>query len=232
MVITRTAASAWWVAYDPIKDFAPITQMVSVPLVLVMNNDAAARLKIATLDDLIVYGRKNPGRLNFGSAGNGSPGHLAAEMLKLEGRFSAVHIPYSGGNPAQLALLSGQVDCNFDNLGSAAANIAANKVKLLAVTSPRRLPAFPNVPAVAETIRGFSIETWWGLAAPAGTPAQTIGKLNHAFVAALQSADAKKRYAALLIEPVSSTPEEFGQLIRSELGKYEKFIKASGIRLE
>lgn len=218
--------------YDAARDFAPITQMVRVPNVLVMNAETAARLKIGSLADLIAYAKANPGRLNYGSGGNGSAGHLAGEMFKRDAGIFAVHIPYNGGNPAQLALLSGQVDFNFDNLATAASNIRSGKLKALAVTTLQRSPNLPEVPPVADTLKGFSIDTWWGLVAPAGTPREAIQRLNQAFVAALQSAEAKSRFAALMAEPVPTTPEEFGGFMRAELAKYEKVVKASGAKVD
>lgn len=218
--------------YDAARDFAPITQMVRVPNVLVMNADTAARLKIGSLADLIAYAKANPGRLNYGSGGNGSAGHLAGEMFKRDAGIFAVHIPYNGGNPAQLALLSGQVDFNFDNLATAASNIRSGKLKALAVTTLQRSPNLPEVPPVGDTLKGFSIDTWWGLVAPAGTPREAIQRLNQAFVAALQSAEAKSRFAALMAEPVPTTPEEFGGFMRAELAKYEKVVKASGAKVD
>ena len=144
----------------------------------------------------------------------------------------AVHIPYNGGNPAQLALLSGQVDFNFDNLATASANIKSGKLKALAVTSAQRSAVLPSVPTISETLRGFEIDTWWGLIVPAGTPPELIAKLNHAFVAALNSAETKTRFAALMAEPVPSTPEQFASFMKSELTKYEKVVKASGAKVD
>lgn len=218
--------------YDPVKDFAPITQMVRVPNVLVVNAETADRLKIASLRDLIAYARRNPGKLNYGSGGNGSAGHLAGEMFKRDAGIFAVHIPYNGGNPAQLALLSGQVDFNFDNLATAAPNIRSGKLKALAVTTLKRSPNLPEVPPVADTLKGFSIDTWWGLVAPAGTPRDAIQRLNQAFVAALNSPEAKTRFATLMAEPVPTTPDEFGAFMKGELAKYEKVVKASGAKVD
>lgn len=218
--------------YDPVKDFAPITQMVRVPNVLVMNAQVAAQLHIDSVGDLIAYGKAHPGKLNFGSGGNGSAGHLAGEMFKRDAGIFAVHIPFNGGNPAQLALLSGQVDFNFDNLATAAPNIRSGKLKALAVTTLKRSPLLPEVPPVADTLKGFAIDTWWGLVAPGGTPHDVVQKLNHAFVAALKSPEAKTRFGMLMAEPVPTTPEEFGALIRSELAKYEKVVKASGAKVD
>jgi tripartite-type tricarboxylate transporter receptor subunit TctC len=203
-----------------------------VPNVLVMNADIAARLNIRSLSDLIAYAKANPGKLNYGSGGNGSAGHLAGEMFKQGAGIFAVHIPYNGGNPAQLALLSGQVDFNFDNLATAAPNIRAGKLKALAVTTLRRSPALPDVPPVADTIKGFAIDTWWGLVAPAATPKDAVNRLNQAFVAALQSPEAKTRFTGLMAEPVPSTPEEFGAFMKAELAKYEKVVKLSGAKVD
>ena len=218
--------------YNAATDFAPITQMLRVPNVLVINAETAARLKINTLADLIKYAKANPAKLNYASGGNGSAGHLAGEMFKAQAGIFAVHIPYNGGNPAQVALLGGQVDFNFDNLATASANIKAGKLKALAVTTAKRSAMLPDVPAVAETLKGFEIDTWWGLVAPAGTPADVVAKLNAAFVAALNSPEAKTRFAALMAEPVASSPEQFGTFMKSELGKYEKVVKASGAKVD
>jgi tripartite-type tricarboxylate transporter receptor subunit TctC len=218
--------------FNAAADFAPITQMVSVPNVLVMNAETAQRLKINTLADLIAYAKANPAKLNYGSGGNGSAGHLAGEMFKKEAGIFAVHIPYNGGNPAQLALLSGQVDFNFDNLATAAPNIRSGKLKAIAVTTAERSSALPEVPTVAATLKGFSIDTWWGLVAPAGTPADVVAKLNQAFVAALNTPETKTRFASLLAEPVANTPEQFGAFMRNELVKYEKVVKATGAKVD
>ncbi len=218
--------------YDSIKDFTPITQILRVPNVLVMNADTAKRLNIATLADFVAYAKANPAKLNYGSGGLGSAGHLAGEMFKAKAGIFAVHIPYNGGNPAQLALLSGQVDFNFDNLATAAPNIKSGKLKALAVTTLARSPSLPDVPAVAETYAAFSIDTWWGLVAPAGLAPALQAKLHKAFSDALQSPDVKTRFAAFYAEPTSTTPEVFGALIQSELKKYEPVVKASGAKAE
>ncbi|MDP2018639.1 tripartite tricarboxylate transporter substrate binding protein [Hydrogenophaga sp.] len=218
--------------YDPAKDFAPITQMLRVPNVLVINAEAATRLNINTLADLITYGKANPGKLNYGSGGNGSAGHLAGELFKNQAGIFAVHIPYNGGNPAQLGLLSGQVDFNFDNLATAAANIRAGKLKALAVTTAQRSSVVPDVPTVAATLPGFEIDTWWGLVAPAGTPADTVRKLNTAFSAALNSPEVKSRFALLLAEPAPNTPEQFADFMTRERSKYERLVKLSGAKVD
>jgi len=218
--------------YDASRDFAPITQMLRVPNVLVMNADTAQRLKINNLADLVAYAKVNPGRLNFGSGGNGSAGHLAGEMFKRAAGIFAVHIPYNGGNPAQLALLSGQVDFNFDNLATAAPNIKSGKLKALAVTTAQRSSALPDIAAMSETLKGFEIDTWWGLVAPAGTSREVVDRLNKAFTAALQAPETKTRFAMLMAEPVATTPEQFEVFMKKELNRYESVVKASGAKVD
>ncbi len=218
--------------YDPARDFAPITQMLRVPNVLVMNADTAQRLNIQSVADLIRYGKANPGRLNYGSGGNGSAGHLAGELFKNQAGIFAVHIPYNGGNPAQLGLLSGQVDFNFDNLATAAANIRSGKLKALAVTTTQRSSVMPDVPTVAEALPGFEIDTWWGLVAPAGTPPEVVTQLNAAFNQALQSPEVKARFATLMAEPAPSTPQAFGDFMTRERAKYERVVKLSGAKVD
>ncbi len=229
------AVNPWLYSRMPYRadtDFAPITQMLRVPNVLVINAETAQRLSINSLLDLIAYARANPGRLNYGSGGNGSAGHLAGELFKSQAGIFAVHIPYNGGNPAQLALISGQVDFNVDNLATASANIRAGKLKALAVTTLKRSPALPQVPAVAETLPGFAVDTWWGLVAPAATPKEVVARLNQAFVAALQAPETQTRFAALMAEPVPTTPDEFASFMKAELAKYEQVVKASGAKVD
>jgi tripartite-type tricarboxylate transporter receptor subunit TctC len=229
------AVNPWLYAkmpYQAATDFAPITQMVRVPNVLVINAETAQRLKINSLADLVAYAKAHPAQLNYGSGGNGSAGHLAGEMFKKAAGIYAVHIPYNGGNPAQLALLAGQVDFNFDNLATAAPNIRSGKLKALAVTTLNRSPALPDTPPVADTFKGFSIDTWWGLVAPAGTPKDVLARLNQAFVTALNAPETKTRFGTLLAEPVGGSAEEFGAFMKAELAKYEGLVKASGAKVD
>lgn len=223
--------------YDPLRDFTPITRVAQVPNVVVLNAETAARLKIETLRDLIEHARRNPGRLNYGSGGNGSAGHLAGEMFKAQAGLFIVHIPYAGGPAAQLALLSGQVDFTIDNLATASANIRSGKLKALAVTTAQRAAAMPELPTVAEAgaahgLRAFDIHTWFGLFGPARLPAELTQRLHKAFVDALGSPELKARLAALMAEPAPTTPEQFGEFVRSELAKYEPVVKRSGARAD
>lgn len=220
------------IPYNVTTDFAPITQILRVPNVLVMNTETAKRLDIRNFSDFMRYAKAHPGQLNYGSGGNGSAGHLAGELFKSKAGIFAVHIPYNGGNPAQLALLSGQVDFNFDNLATAAPNIKSGKLIALAVTTPQRSNLLPDIPAIAEVLPGFAVDTWWGLVAPAQTPASLIQKLSLAFVQALQAPETKTRFANLMAEPVASTPEAFGLFMRSELSKYEIVVKQSGAKVD
>ena len=218
--------------FDAARDFAPITQIARVPNVLVMNTDTARRLQIHTLADLMAYAKAHPGRLNFGSGGNGSAGHLAGEMFKKAAGIFAVHIPYNGGHPAQLALLSGQVDFTLDNLATAAANIQAGKLRALAVTTAQRSKFLPGVAAMTETLPGFEIDTWWGLVAPAATPRDVVERLNKAFTEALRAPETQARFAALMAEPMPGTPEQFGAFMKKELARYEAVVKSSGARVD
>ena len=238
--VATHAINPWLYAkmpYDALRDFTPLTLVAQVPNVLVMNAEAATRLGIQSLPDLVAYARRNPGRLNYGSGGNGSAGHLAGEMFKAQAGVFAVHIPFAGGPPAQLALVSGQVDFNFDNLAAASANIRSGKLKALAVTTARRSAAMPEVPTVAEAgaalgLKAFDVGTWFGLFAPAGLPAEATTRLNKAFTDALASAEVKSRLATLMAEPAPTTPEAFAAFVKAENAKYQKVVKATGARAE
>jgi tripartite-type tricarboxylate transporter receptor subunit TctC len=221
--------------YDPVRDFTPITLVAQVPNVLVLNAATAERLNIRSVADLVAHAKKNPGQLNYGSGGNGSAGHLAGEMFKRQAGLFIVHIPYAGGAAAQLALLSGQVDFNIDNIASAAANIRSGKLKALAVTTAQRSAAMPDLPTMAEAgaklgLDHFDIVTWFGLFAPAQLPPETTTRLNQAFTNALKSPEVKARMALLMAEPAPTTPEQFGSFVKSELAKYQQAVKDSGAK--
>ncbi|HSB22961.1 MAG TPA: tripartite tricarboxylate transporter substrate binding protein [Burkholderiaceae bacterium] len=238
--VATHAINPWLYAkipYDPVRDFTPLTLVARVPNVLVMNVATAQRLGIASVRDLVAYARANPGKLNYGSGGNGSAGHLAGEMFKAKAQVFMVHIPYAGGPAAQLALLSGQVDLTFDNLATASANIRAGKLRAIAMTTERRSSVMPDVPTIAESARDlglgdFNFDTWFGLFGPAHLSAETTQRLNRAFVDAMSSADVKARAAALMAELSPSTPEQFAAFVRAELAKYGPVVKASGATLD
>ncbi len=238
--VATHAINPWLYAkipYDPVRDFTPLTLVARVPNVLVMNVETAPRLRIASVRDLVAYAKSNPGKLNYGSGGNGSAGHLAGEMFKAKAGVFMVHIPYAGGPAAQLALLSGQVDLTFDNLATASANIRAGKLRAIAMTTERRSSVMPEVPTIAESARDlglgdFNIDTWFGLFGPAQLPAETTQRLNRAFVAAMQSPDVKARATTLMAELAPDTPEQFGAFVRAELAKYGPVVKASGASID
>ena len=238
--VATHAINPWLYAkmpYDSARDFTPITGVAQVPNVLVMNPATAAKLGIDSVADLVAYARKNPGKLNYGSGGIGSAGHLAGEMFKARAGVFMVHIPYAGGNPAQLALLSGQVDLNFDNLAAASANIKTGKLKAIAVTTATRTSTMPDLQTIAEGgkalgLAGFDIHTWFGLFGPAKLSADVTQRLNKAFVDALNSPELRTRLAALLAEPMPSSPTQFGDFVKGELAKYQTVVKVSGARVE
>jgi tripartite-type tricarboxylate transporter receptor subunit TctC len=223
--------------YDAIKDFAPVTLVATVPNVLVMNSATAVKLGIGSVDDLVKYAKAHPGRLNYGSGGNGSAGHLAGELFKSMAKVSVVHIPYSGAAPAQLGLLAGQTDFMFDNLASATQNIRAGKLKALAVTTSRRASTMQNLPTMSEAgaaagLKGFDINTWFGVLAPAGTPPAVVFRLNAELGKSLHSPDVRERMLQLGAEPSPTTPEQFAELIQREIKKYAAVVKASGAKVD
>ena len=223
--------------YDPVKDFSPITLVADVPNVLVMHPGKAAELHIGNVRELVEYARKNPGKLDYASGGNGSAGHLSGELFKSLARVSMVHIPYNGASPAQLSVLSGQTDMIFDNLASASANIKAGKLKAFAVTTATRAAAFPELPTIAEAgkglgLEGFDISTWFGVFAPANTPKEIVDRLNHEIVAILKTDDMKARLARIGAQPAPTTPEQFGALVQRELKKYAQIVKVSGAKVD
>jgi tripartite-type tricarboxylate transporter receptor subunit TctC len=236
--VATHAINPWLYAkmpYDALADFTPITLVAQVPNVLVMNAETAARLKIASVRDLVAYLKANPAKINYGSGGNGSAGHLAGEMFKTQAGVFMVHIPYGGGAGAQMGLLSGQVDLNFDNLAAASANIRSGKLKALAVTTARRSSAMPEVPTIAESGSGlsqFDIHTWFGLFGPAKLAPDVTARLHRAFADALASPELKVRLATLMAEPASTTPEAFAAFVRAEHAKYEGVVKASGAKAD
>jgi tripartite-type tricarboxylate transporter receptor subunit TctC len=234
--VATHAINPWLFAklpYDPIKDFAPVTLIAHVPNVLVMTPERARQLAIANARDLIAYARSHPGALNYASGGNGSAGHMAGELLKSQARMSAVHIPYAGAAPAQLGLLAGQTDFMFDNLASALPQVRAGKLVAFAVTTTRRAEAMPDVPTMSESgLPGFDVSTWFGVFAPAGTPAPLVERLNAAMVTALRTPEMRERLARMGAEPAPMSPTEFSRFVRSELAKYERVVKFSGARVD
>jgi tripartite-type tricarboxylate transporter receptor subunit TctC len=220
--------------YDPQKDFAPITLVAGVPNVMVMNTEKAKTLGINTVPEFIAYARKNPGRLNMASSGNGTSIHLAGELFKsMTGTFMT-HIPYTGSAPALMGLVSDQVDVMFDNLPSSMALIKSGKLKAFAVTSAQRSGAMPEVPTIEEAgpLKGFDASSWFGLLAPAGTPPDIVKAIQRETAKALNSPAIKEKLLAQGAIPSGNTPEEFTALIDAEIKKWAPVVKNSGARVD
>jgi tripartite-type tricarboxylate transporter receptor subunit TctC len=215
--------------YDAAKDFAPITLIATTPNVLVVN----AALPVNNVREFIAYTKANPGKLAFGSGSNGSAGHLAGELYKVETGTDAVHIPFKGGAPATQALLAGDTQFMFDNLANAMAQVKAGKLKALAVTTAERSKLVPELPTMAEAgLPGFDISTWYGLFAPAGTPATIVAKWNADVTRILNTPDVRAKFMADGAEPAPDTPEQFAQMIARELAKYARIVKLAGAKVD
>jgi tripartite-type tricarboxylate transporter receptor subunit TctC len=217
------------IPYDPVKDFAPVTQVASTPNVLVVNPS----LPVSNVKEFIAYAKAHPGALNFGSGSTGSAGHLAGELFKAMAGVQMVHVPYKGAGPAMQDLIGGQIQLMFDNLASSLGQIRAGKVKALAVTTARRSALAPDLPTIAESgLPGFDISTWFGVFAPGGTPPEVVQRLHDEFVKALSDPGVRESMLRLGAEPVGNTPGEFAAYIQSEARKYAGVIKASGARVD
>jgi len=215
--------------YDALKDFAPVTLVAVTPNVLVVNQGVAAN----SVKDLIAQALANPGKLTFASGSNGSAGHLAGELFKTLAGIDITHVPYKGGAPAMQDLLGGQVQFMFDNLANSTAQLKAGKLKALAVTTSKRSPLAHDLPTMAEAgVPGFDISTWYGIMAPAGTPADIVKKLNAEIVKFLASDDMKEKLKAQGAEPAPTTPAQFDAFIRAEWTKYAKIVKDSGAKVD
>jgi tripartite-type tricarboxylate transporter receptor subunit TctC len=216
--------------YDPIRDFAPITQMTVSPNVWIVHPSFAAR----SMKDLIEIARAKPGAIDFASSGLASTQHLAGELLNVLTGMRLAHIPYKGGGPALIDLIAGRIQVMASTLPSAVPHIKSGKVRALAVTSQRRAQALPEVPTVAEAAQlpGYEASTWQGLLFPRGTPAQIVGRVNQEVAAVLAESQIRTRLSDLGYEPVASESAEFAAFIKSELAKWATVIKSAGIKLE
>jgi len=209
-------------AYDPVKDFAPITWLASAPMVLVVHPSVAAN----SVQQLIDYAKKNPNKLNFASNGNGSSSQLAAVMFNTMAKTEMVHIPYKGLSPAVTDLIGGQVQLMFSSVVAILPHIQAGKVKVLAVTSAQRIHSLPNIPTIAESgLAGYETSSWYGILAPAGTPAAIVSKLNAEINKALQNPEIRAKLAFEGAEPIGNSPEFFAAHIRNELVRVAVFTK-------
>jgi tripartite-type tricarboxylate transporter receptor subunit TctC len=211
--------------YNPVKDFAPVAWVASVPNVLVVHPS----VPVKTLPELIAYAKSRPGQLNYGSGGNGSAANLVTEYLKLEAGIAMVHIPYRGTAPAVTDLLSGQIQLMFTGAPALANHLKSGALRALAVSSPQRIPILPDVPTVEQAagFKGFSGDQWYGVVAPAGTPAEIVSRLNQRINASLESAELKGRLAAEGAIATPNPPETFGKLIASEIDRWRPVIRQS-----
>ncbi len=215
--------------YDAVRDFAPISLVAAIQNIMVVHNSVPAK----TLKEFIQLARRYPGKLNFSSTGAGSSNHLASELLRTMYKLDMVHVPYKGGALALVALMSGEVDMGIMAVPPAIPHVQANKVRALAVLSERRVPALPNVPTSKEAgVDNFVVPIWYGVLAPAGTPREMISRLNAELHKALASSDLKERLANAGIEPLTSTPEQFADFIKSETVRYAKVIRDANIKTE
>lgn len=216
-------------AYDLEKDLVPVTGVGYVPDVLVVGSKFAPN----SIRELIAYSKANPGKVNYGSSGNGTTRHLAGEIFNSMTGTSMVHVPYKGSGPAMLALLGNEIDLIFEGLGSASPHIRGGKVRALAVTSPKRSPAFPEVPTMAEAgVPGFESISWYGLWAPAGTPKEVIQKLQAETALALATPELKAIWALQGAEPGGESSEQFARHVKAEIEKWGKVVKANNITVE
>ncbi len=220
--------------YNPQKDFAPITLVAGVPNVMIMNTETAKTLGINNVMDFIKYAKSNPGKLNMASSGNGTSIHLAGELFKSRTGVFMTHIPYTGSGPALLGMLSGSVDVMFDNLPSALPQIKSGKLKGFAVTSAQRSGATPDLPTIEEAgqLKGFDASSWFGLLAPAGTPADVVNRIQQEVAKALASPSVKEKLLAQGAIPSGNTPAEFAKFIDDETKKWAPVVKASGAKVD
>ena len=219
--------SLYKTSFDVTRDFAPITLAgISANLLV-----AHPSFPVNSVKELIDHARKNPGRINYGSSGNGTSVHLSMELFKSMTKTFMLHIPYKGSAPVVADLLAGQIDLMFDNTPNVIGHVRAGKMKALAVSTAQRSALAPDVPTVAEAgVPGYELAVWFGVLAPAGTPKDIINRLNAEIVKALNSADIKDRFAKQGVEVKTSTPEQFAEFLKSEVARWAKVVQEAGIR--
>jgi tripartite-type tricarboxylate transporter receptor subunit TctC len=215
--------------YDVEKDLVPVAFVSSGAMTVVVHPAVPA----GSLGELIALARAKPGELSYGSAGSGSPEHMAAELLLSMAKIRMVHVPYKGGAASATDLISGQIQVGFNTMPVAAPHIRAGKMKLLAVTEDRRSPAFPDTPTVAEAaLPGYAMPVWYGLMAPAGTPREAIALLNREIERVLNEPEIRERFTTLGVAPTGGTPERFGAFITTEVAKFAKLVAETGLKVE
>ena len=214
--------------YDPLRDFAPVTRATSTPNVLVVSMEVPSN----TLPELVAYLKQHPGRINYGTSGNGSTPHLSAVWMATLAGVSMTHVPYKGGSQTNIGLQNGEVQVAFSPIVELLPLIKAGKVRALAVTSTTRSPLLPDVPAMAEHYPGYEIQIWNGVVAPAGTPAAVVAKLNAAIRRSMDSPEVKNKLRDLGLSPAGMEPEAFGRYIQSEADAFGKLVKMAGVSPE
>jgi tripartite-type tricarboxylate transporter receptor subunit TctC len=219
----------WKVPYDPVKDFSPITIVGVSPMFLF----AYPSLPAQNLKDFMALAKSQPGKIAIASGGTGATTHLAAELFQTHAGIRLTHVPYKGAGPAITDVVAGQIPVTFTSMATAAPFAKAGRLRILGVTSAKRLTAFPDVPTFQESgVAGLVFEHWWGVMAPAGTPAPVIEKLHSQIEKALSAADVRERFSALAVEPRTNKPEQFRALLESDLKRWAKVVKDAGIKAE
>ena len=217
-------------SYDPVKDFAPISLLAVVPNVLVVN---AAKNPDKSVKEVIAHAKKEPGKLTYASAGNGTSIHLAGEVFASMAGVNILHIPYKGSGPAITDMLGGQVDLMFDSITSARPHIQSGKLRALGVTTAKRSGALPDVPTIAEAgVPGYEVSPWFAVFAPAGTPPEVVAKLNKVLNDAMKEPDTLKKLESVGAEPIGTTPQELATHLNKELDRWGKLIKERNIRMD
>lgn len=217
-------------SYDPVKDFAAVSTLATTPLLLMANASVPAKSVSELID--VSKTREAGKTMTYASAGVGSAQHLGAELFKSMTKAPLLHVPYKGAGPAMVDLLAGHVDIAFDTMPSALAQIKSDKLKVLGISSPERSNMLPDVPAIAETVPGYELVTWYGLFAPAGTPPAVVDTLNAAVKRMLESEDVQAKFKTAGIEPYWSSPADFSTLVKNEIPKWRKVIEQSGAKIE
>jgi tripartite-type tricarboxylate transporter receptor subunit TctC len=216
------------VPYDPVKDFTPITLIGVAPMFLFANPS----FKATDVKEFIALAKAQPGQIAIASGGTGATTHLAAELLQSYAGIKLNHVPYKGAGPAMTDVVGGQVPVTFTTMATAAPFVKAGRVRILGVTSAKRLAAFPNVPTFSESGVPMIFEHWWGIMAPAGVPKPIVEKLHAHIAKAIAATDVRERFAALAVEPRVTTPEQFHELLVSDLKRWAKVVKDAGIKPE
>jgi tripartite-type tricarboxylate transporter receptor subunit TctC len=215
-------------SYDSLKDFAPIGLAVYAPFALTLN----AAVPANSTQEFIALAKANPGKINFSSPGTGTPNHLGGELLKALAGIDIVHVPYKGGGPALIDLISGQVQMMFSGVPQILPHLKSGRLKAVAIGHPTRIRSLPDVPPVADVLPGFNNTSWYGLLAPAGTPKAVVNRINAEMNKALANPEFGQRLLLQGVEPVTSTPAGMQEMIRGELARWRKVMKEAGISVE